>query len=352
MHDLQLVGFTTDRRGLIFRLRAGARSEAGFVVPLTDELVSLVAEIAAEGATSEPAEADLRDEPAADTAVEAATRPRSQLSVRDIQARLRAGEPIARVAAEAGVEDDWIERFAPPIRAEQRRIIDQALECHLRRSRSPESAAPLRRAVGRSLADKGIAYTVDAFEAAWSAHLLGQDRWAVSFTYRHRGRDRTATWTYDAAVAELTTTDRTAAQLGFVAPGAARDDDGQSVDGLIGDPDAKTQIGTASEVAGRRRPGARTSRSSRPSSGPNRAAADGTPEPTTAKKAVAKRSATKRSATKKPAVKKAATKKPAAKKAATKKTVGKRSSAKRSAPKKTVGKRSSAKRSAPKKTVG
>ncbi|HEY1116853.1 MAG TPA: DUF3071 domain-containing protein, partial [Acidimicrobiales bacterium] len=107
MHDLQLVGFTTDRRGLILRPRAGARSEASFVVPVTDELISLVAEMAAEiaagRATSVPTEADLGVEPAADTAPEAAARPRSQLSVRDIQARLRAGEPIARVAAEAGV---------------------------------------------------------------------------------------------------------------------------------------------------------------------------------------------------------------------------------------------------------
>src|SRR3546814_2424467 len=47
--------------------------------------------------------------------------------------------------------------------------------------------------------------------------------------FRSRGRERTATWTYDAAAAELTTADRTAAQLGFVPPDAARDDDGQAV---------------------------------------------------------------------------------------------------------------------------
>src|SRR3546814_7888364 len=104
--------------------------------------------------------------------------------------------------------------------------------------------------------------------------------------FRSRGRERTATWTYDAAAAELTTADRTAAQLGFVPPDAARDDDGQAVDGLIGDPDAKTQIGTASADAGRRRPGARTSRSSRPSSGRSRSAADGALATPTAKKEI------------------------------------------------------------------
>ena len=43
MHDLQLVGFTTDRRGLIFRTRGGSRPEASFVVPITEELVAHLA---------------------------------------------------------------------------------------------------------------------------------------------------------------------------------------------------------------------------------------------------------------------------------------------------------------------
>ena len=371
MHDLQLVGFTTDRRGLIFRPRAGARSDASFVVPVTADLVALVAEIAEEQAV-EPVEVGPLAHPAEDAAaVEAAARPRSQMSVRDIQARLRAGEPVAQVAAEAGVDDDWIERFAPPIRAEQRRIVDRVLEQHLQRSRSAPSAFPLRRAVGMALAEKGIAYTVAAFEAAWSAHLLGHDRWAVEFTYRHRGRDRTVTWTYDAAADELTTSDRTAAQLGYVAPGKASSsgtDDGEAIDGIVGDPDATTQVGTAN--AGRRprsRPAAAPStaggtaapakRSSRPAEATatratsKSAASTGPRSGAVAKKAAPHQAVAKRAATKQQAAKQAAAKRAAAEKAPAQKAAAKKAAAKKAAAKKVAVEKAAAKKAAVRKAA-
>jgi hypothetical protein len=311
MHDLQLVGFTTDRRGLILRSATGARRES-FVVPITAELVAAITEMA--GADGEPDEELVVPEPVAEVEpVEA--RPTSQLSVRDIQARLRAGEPTRRVAAEAGVDEEWIERFAPPVRAEQQRIVERALECRLQRARSGPSAVPLRRAVGMAMADKGIAFTVAAFDAAWSSHLLGHDRWAVEFTYRHRGKDRTAGWVFDAATGELSTADRTAAQLGYVAGGADSDDDaGTEVDGIIGDPEAKTQIGTATD----------------PSS------------PTAKKKAAARRRPSRKRA---PGAKKTAS--ATKKQAASKKT----SAPKKAAPKKTAPKKTATKRAAPKKAA-
>ena len=344
MHDLQLVGLTTDRRGLIFRPRAGARSDVSFVVPITAELVGLVAELAEGLEVAEPeALEDAPLDPAEEVAAaEAAAKPRSQLSVRDIQARLRAGEPVSRVASEAGVDEDWIERFAPPIRAEQRRIVDRALEHHLQRSRSAPSAVPLRRAVGMSLADKGIAYTVAAFDAAWSAHLLGHDRWVVEFTYRHRGRDRTATWTYDADADTLTTADRTAAQLGYVAPGRADDEDGEAIDGIIGDPEATNQIGTAAPAPRSRATAARRAPSTTTRPARSSSARKAAPP---AKKAAAKRSAAeKRATSKKAAAKKAAAarKTAAAKKAAAKKAAAKKAAAKKSAAVKVAAKKSAA----------
>jgi hypothetical protein len=315
MHDLQLVGFTTDRRGLIFRTRAGSRPEASFVVPITDELVELVTQLADDETrpTGDGDAVDGSDEPAEVPvpATEPDLRPRSQLSVRDIQARLRAGEPTSRIAAEAGVEVDWIERFAPPVRAEQQRIVAQALECHLHRARSAPSAVPLRRAVGMALADKGIAYTVAAYEAAWSARLLGHDRWAVSFTYHHRGRERVATWTYDAGEGTLTTGDRVAAQLGYVAPGRPGADEEAIVDGIVGDP-AATAANTTTPEAPAKTAATRRTATKRPPA-KKAAATKATP-----KKPPAKKAASKKPAAKKPAAKKAATKKAASKKPATK----------------------------------
>jgi hypothetical protein len=378
MHDLQLVGFTTDRRGLIFRTGRGARGDS-YVVPLTDELVAVVAELAgesADGTAAGPAAAG--DEPmgagtgsaagggsATDDA--ARDRPRSQLSVRDIQSRLRAGEPVAQVAAEAGVDEEWIERFAPPVRAEQRRVVERALECHLERARAGVSAVPLRRAVGMAMADKGIAFTVAAFDAGWSSHLIGHDRWAVEFTYRHRGRDHTATWIYDAEADGLTTSDRTASQIGYV-PGSAkvRDDAGVAVDGIIGDPGASTQIGVAEPAPTPRR--ARTAKAAAASTGgaapasPARGTAVTRPrrkKPGTkaatkkaaAKKAATKKAGTKRAVTKRAVTKKAVTKKAVTKKAGTKKAGTKKAGTKKAATKRAVTKKAATKRAVTKKAV-
>ena len=338
MHDLQLVGFTTDRRGLIFRTREGARSEASFVVPVTDELIELVTQLAREQAERSDADGVIDGSDAAAPSVarpseEPSPRPRSQLSVRDIQARLRAGEPVSRIATEAGVEEDWIERFAPPVRAEQQRIVERALDCRLRRPRSAPSAVPLRRAVGMALADKGIAYTVAAYEAGWSARLLGHDRWAVTFTYHHRGRERRATWAFDAREDALTTTDRAASQLGYVAPDRAVEDDaGDVVEGIVGDPAATAARSTTPEA---------------PASAERRAA----PEQGAAKRS-AKKSAAKKAAEKKTATKKAAKKNTATKKAATKKTAKSKAATKKSAAtKKAATKRAAASKPTPTETA-
>jgi hypothetical protein len=348
MHDLQLVGFTTDRRGLIYRTTGGAR-EHSFVVPITDELLALLSELADPAVVDEVASVEDVDAAALDTTdPEPVERPTSSLSVREIQARLRAGDDVAAVAADAGVDEEWIERFAPPVRAEQRRIIERALASHLTRPRAGESAVPLRRAVGMALAERGIAFTASGFEAAWSARLLGHDRWSVAFAYRHRGRARTATWVYDARDDELATGDRTGAQLGYVA-GDARVDDAPepTAEGVIGDPDAPSPIDAPAAPQGagaRAKAGAkRTKRATKKAGAKKRVAKKAGAEERPAKKAAAKKAAAKRRPATKAAVKKAAAKKRAAKKAAVKKAATKKRPAKKAAP------RSCAKKAAPRR---
>ncbi|HEU5081968.1 MAG TPA: septation protein SepH [Acidimicrobiales bacterium] len=353
MHDLQLVGFTTDRRGLIFRTTAGARAES-YIVPVTDELVALVRSLAdadpEDGAPTTPA-----GEPAAAAERTAAGAPRaepraaSQLSVREIQARLRAGEDVARVAREAGVDDAWIERFAPPVRAEQRRIVERALASHLERPRAGASVVPLRRAVGMALADKGIAFTAAAFDAAWSSRLIGHDRWAVEFRYRHRGKERTALWDFDATDGSLTTSDRTASQLGFVGADGHHDPDaGAVIDGVIGDP-AATPIGTAPPPP-RRRATTGQARTARTSGGGDAPAGGTAAAPAKAKAKAPSRKATPtkasptRAAAKAPGVKKAAAKQSSVKKSSPKKAGATPASAKTTSAKTSSAKTSSAKK--------
>lgn len=335
MHELQLVGFTTDRRGLI--LQAAGTSSQRFVLPITGQLREVVA--GAPDAAAAPAPAEV---PA---------RPRSQLAVRDIQARLRAGEPVAEVAAAAGTDEGWIERFAPPVRAEQRQVVERALDAHLRRTRGAPSAVPLRHAVAIALAERGIAFTAAAFAAAWSAHLLGPDRWAVELTYRNRG-SRTVRWVFDTATGELTPGDRAASQLGYVAdppPGAG----GPVVDGIVGDPQATpiavepTPAPAPAEVKAEPPPPTSTDTLGPPASGkaaaPEKAAATKTlsrkaataGKVASSKGAVAKEAAAGTAAPKKKAAapkKKAAAKKAAAKKVAPKQVAAEKVAAEKAAP--------------------
>ena len=211
MQDLHLVGFTTDRRHLIFSARRGAKS-GGFVVPVDEHLVAAVEELANDPARLEEPEEESVEETPAPPRVEA------KLSVREVQARLRSGESSADVAADAGVEQDWVERFAPPIRAEQRQIVERGLALPMERPRAGASAKPLGVAVAAAMAERGVALTGEAFDRAWSSRLVGRDHWVLEFRFTQRGRNRTVSWTFDVDEGRITTSDRTASQIGFVAP--------------------------------------------------------------------------------------------------------------------------------------
>src|SRR5947209_15110540 len=105
VQKLHLVGFTTEHDGLIFSARKGSKA-GGYMVTLDKELLSTIAEAER-----------LRNGDKPDKGEEGARqRPRdSRLTPREIQAYLRAGRSIPEVAAEAGVDLDWVERFAVPI---------------------------------------------------------------------------------------------------------------------------------------------------------------------------------------------------------------------------------------------
>lgn len=210
MQDLHLVGFTKDHRHLIFSTRKDAKS-GGYVVPVDEDLLEAVEEVVSHRARNHEDETGGPDE-----APPSPPRVESQLSVREVQARLRAGDPAARIARDAGVDADWVERFAQPIRAEQRRVVDRALAVPLSRARAGESAVPLRRAIAAAMAERNVDFTAEGFEAAWSARLIGGNEWAVAFEFPNRGRTRVLEWEFDVASGTLTTSDRFASQLAFV----------------------------------------------------------------------------------------------------------------------------------------
>jgi hypothetical protein len=216
--ELHLIGYTEDAEHLVLDLEV--EGEGRYSVRIDPDLLATVAELrelrVARGAPvdrrtgPEPTTAN-GQHPAAVPAVEhadvdlepdvdpdpdpdehrpaALAVPHAQLSPAEIQTQLRAGRSVRAVAAEAGTDRAWIERWLPPILAERERVLDEARR---RRLNAPR-ARPLGASVDRALTDRGV----PADRTTWSATRRADGRWRVSVRFEDRGRPRTATWLMD-----------------------------------------------------------------------------------------------------------------------------------------------------------
>ena len=210
MQKLHLVGFTTDHRSLILSVRRGARS-GRYVLDLDDKITASVTEVIARRAAAiDDESSDVDPEPAV-------PRPQSALSVRELQTRLRAGRSVEEVAAEAGVEPEWVERFAPPVIAEQARVIEAARAADFERSRLGSSGLPLGTAVYRNLVARGVRMTADELDNSWTARQGADGGWLVTLTYSSRGRRHQPTWELEGPRGPVRADDRLAAELAYVA---------------------------------------------------------------------------------------------------------------------------------------
>jgi len=211
VQELHLVGTTRDLDGLIFSSRKGAKS-GSFVVPIDDALLESI-QSAARLRREREEEGENGRVPSPVTTL-SLSRPESQLTPRDIQARLRAGHSIAQVARAAGVSTEWVERFASPVLAEQARVVETALGLRSVKARLGESALPLAESVRTNLFDKGVLLVPEPGE--WSAMNLDGSRWLVRFEYVSRRRAQKADWELDFDARTLTPRNRTATDLGYV----------------------------------------------------------------------------------------------------------------------------------------
>lgn len=370
MQQLHLVGFTADNRGLIFSARKGAKS-GGFVVTLDDKTLARVDEVIAR---REAEEQDNRS----------SNRPKSGLSPREIQARLRAGRTIAQVAREAGVEDEWVARWAAPIAAEQSQVVERAQGLTMEKGRVGPSAVPLGESVRWNMADKGIVFTDAGWTGSWEAFHLRTNSWMVRFTYLYRRATHQAEWEVDTRDALVISRNRQATELGYVAPGSRRPKMPRSMLAAVDLPSVApalppspgttgTSTGSASaakapparraskkKTSGAKNASARTAAAKKKwaaikKAADRQAAADrvAARKEAVKKAAAAKQEAVKRAAAKETAAKKAAAaraaKKVAAKKAAAEKSAAKKSAAKKVAAKKAEAKKAEAKKAAAKK---
>ena len=331
MQKLHLVGFTADFDGLIFSPRKGAKS-GSFVVPIDARLLKQIAEAERLRDGGSPSSSSGGAE-VHRAGVPRLVRPESSLSPREMQDRIRAGWSLEEVAAEAGVDLDWVSRFAAPVLAEVRQVVDQARELIYDKPRVGLSALPLGASVRRNVVDRGVRIIDDVeFDDCWSAYELDDDSWVVRFAYLSRGRSQEAEWRLDLETDELQSRNRLASQLGHVPKGRAR---------------------RAASVAPA--PPKRTGGSARaipPTPSP-------APAPAAPKKASSRRVSAKKVSAKKVSAKKAAAKTPvkaparAAGKATARKTVAKKAApTRRATPRSSAGRKKASSRPAKKPAKG
>jgi len=119
----------------------------------------------------------------------------SALTPREIQARIRAGEPLSDVARAAGMGVEWVEPFAAPVLAEREFIAGQAQSHPVRRG--TETIA--HRTLGQVVDDRLASRRVDTETVVWDAWKLEARRWLVRVDYDSGKSHREARFIYDAS---------------------------------------------------------------------------------------------------------------------------------------------------------
>lgn len=188
MRDLHVVAVSEDGRHVLLAGRPGAKT-GGFRVALDERLAA-----AARGELTRPGEET----------------PSTDLTPRDIQARLRAGESAEDIAEAAGVPLPRVLRFSGPVQGEMARVIEEARACHLVRGRLGPSAVVLGEAVDDAL----VAAGAPDESVEWTTRRDEDGTWVVRVTWFARARVRTASWRYDPMARAIAANDPASAALG------------------------------------------------------------------------------------------------------------------------------------------
>jgi hypothetical protein len=146
----------------------------------------------------------------------------SKLTPRQVQALLRTGSSVSEVAEEAGMSEDWVGRFAPPVLAEQARVIEKAVGLTYNKPRIGPSTQPLGESVIWNLAERAIILSGTAVEDAWTAFQQPDGGWVVRVSYLSERRRQHADWTIDMAQGVLKAVNRLGNELAYVEAGRRR----------------------------------------------------------------------------------------------------------------------------------
>ncbi|MDR2620514.1 MAG: DUF3071 domain-containing protein [Propionibacteriaceae bacterium] len=115
------------------------------------------------------------------------------LTPREIQARIRAGEPLYEVAHQAGVPPERIDAFAAPVLAERANAARQAQSALVRRGGEPV----LHRTLGSMVADRLTTRGIDPDLVAWDATRGLERLWDIRAVYLSGSASHEAMFRFD-----------------------------------------------------------------------------------------------------------------------------------------------------------
>lgn len=166
--------------------------------------------------------------------------PEPTMSIKELQARLRAGASIEDLAREAGWSYDKVERFAGPILQERAYVLSLANAVVIKSTGS----LTFIEVVTNRLAANGV--SADSLD--WNTHRRDDGQWVIRLSYPNRDGHGDAVWFFDMAKRVIVSEDDGAMWiLGEVAPAApARTPEPEINHGLVYSKPAPTvQINTA-----------------------------------------------------------------------------------------------------------
>lgn len=135
----------------------------------------------------------------------------SELSPKEIQARLRAGDSVEQVARAARIPTARIMIYATPVISERARIIDQARAAKVRRPRGPESTTTLGNAVTHRLTEVA---GLQPETVEWTAKRREDASWIITVSFAARGGIRTAQWLWRPNGRDLTAHNALGSRMG------------------------------------------------------------------------------------------------------------------------------------------
>ncbi|KOX22671.1 DNA-binding protein [Saccharothrix sp. NRRL B-16348] len=115
----------------------------------------------------------------------------SQMRPREIQARIRAGESVAQVAAAAGLPAHRVERYAYPVLLERSRTAELAQRAHPVREDGPD-VQTLGEVVAHSFGLRGQEYA----DVSWDSWRGEDGRWVVQLHWTAGRSDNLAHWAF------------------------------------------------------------------------------------------------------------------------------------------------------------